>query len=268
MTTENKTMTQQTTKQSVLQAHNVRKSFGTRGNVQQVLKGIDLRVAEGEFVGIMGASGAGKTTLLNVLATIDRATEGTILIDGADISKMKDVELSAFRRNQLGFIFQDYNLLDTLTVKENILLPVSLGKMKKQAAEAQFQSIAKILDIEALADKYPHEISGGQKQRTSAARALINQPSLVFADEPTGALDSKSASSLLGTMADVNKQQGVTIMMVTHDPLASSYCSRVVFLKDGNVYSELYKGDKTRQAFFQEILNVQAVLGGDSVDAL
>lgn len=181
---------------------------------------------------------------------------------------MKDAELSAFRRNQLGFIFQDYNLLDTLTVKENILLPVSLGKMKKQAAEAQFQSIAKILDIEALADKYPHEISGGQKQRTSAARALINQPSLVFADEPTGALDSKSAASLLGTMADVNEQQGVTIMMVTHDPLASSYCSRVVFLKDGNVYSELYKGDKTRQAFFQEILNVQAVLGGDSVDAL
>jgi len=267
MTTDNTTI-QKTTKQTVLQAQNVRKSFGARGNVQQVLKGIDLRVAEGEFVGIMGASGAGKTTLLNVLATIDRSTEGTILIDGVDISKMKDAELSAFRRNQLGFIFQDYNLLDTLTVKENILLPVSLGKMKKQAAEAQFQSIAKILDIEALADKYPHEISGGQKQRTSAARALINQPSLVFADEPTGALDSKSASSLLGTMADVNKQQGVTIMMVTHDPLASSYCSRVVFLKDGNVYSELYKGDKTRQAFFQEILNVQAVLGGDSVDAL
>ena len=268
MTTENKTIKQKISNQTVLQAHNVRKSFGTRGNVQQVLKGIDLRVAEGEFVGIMGASGAGKTTLLNVLATIDRSTEGTILIDGVDISKMKDAELSAFRRNQLGFIFQDYNLLDTLTVKENILLPVSLGKMKKQAAEAQFQSIAKILDIEALADKYPHEISGGQKQRTSAARALINQPSLVFADEPTGALDSKSASSLLGTMADVNKQQGVTIMMVTHDPLASSYCSRVVFLKDGNVYSELYKGDKTRQAFFQEILNVQAVLGGDSVDTL
>lgn len=268
MTTENKTIKQKISNQTVLQAHNVRKSFGTRGNVQQVLKGIDLRVAEGEFVGIMGASGAGKTTLLNVLATIDRSTEGTILIDGVDISKMKDAELSAFRRNQLGFIFQDYNLLDTLTVKENILLPVSLGKMKKQAAEAQFQSIAKTLDIEALADKYPHEISGGQKQRTSAARALINQPSLVFADEPTGALDSKSASSLLRTMAEVNKQQGVTIMMVTHDPLASSYCSRVVFLKDGNVYSELYKGDKTRQAFFQEILNVQAVLGGDSVDAL
>lgn len=257
-----------TSKKTVLHAQNVRKSFGSRGNVQQVLKGIDLRVEEGEFVGIMGASGAGKTTLLNVLATIDRATEGTILISGSDISKMKDAEMSAFRRNQLGFIFQDYNLLDTLTVKENILLPVSLGKMRKKLAEAEFRSIADILGIADLADKYPHEISGGQKQRTSAARALINQPSMVFADEPTGALDSKSASSLLGTMADVNVKRGVTIMMVTHDPLASSYCSRVVFLKDGNVYSELYKGDKTRQAFFQEILNVQAVLGGDSVDAL
>ncbi|MGG0668844.1 MULTISPECIES: ABC transporter ATP-binding protein [Bacillales] len=253
---------------TVLHAQNIRKSYGTRGNVQQVLKGIDLRVMEGEFVGIMGASGAGKTTLLNVLATIDRTTEGSILIGDADISKMKDRELSAFRRDKLGFIFQDYNLLDTLTVKENILLPVSLGKMKKRVAEDQFKSIADILGIKELADKYPHEISGGQKQRTSAARALINKPSMVFADEPTGALDSKSASSLLGTLEDVNKQRGVTIMMVTHDPVASSYCSRVVFLKDGNIYSELYRGDKTRQAFFQEILKVQGVLGGDSVDAL
>lgn len=253
---------------TVLHAQNIRKSYGTRGNVQEVLKGIDLRVMEGEFVGIMGASGAGKTTLLNVLATIDRTTEGSILIGDSDISKMKDRELSAFRRDKLGFIFQDYNLLDTLTVKENILLPVSLGKMKKRVAEDQFKSIADILGIKELADKYPHEISGGQKQRTSAARALINKPSMVFADEPTGALDSKSASSLLGTLEDVNKQRGVTIMMVTHDPVASSYCSRVVFLKDGNIYSELYRGDKTRQAFFQEILKVQGVLGGDSVDAL
>jgi len=253
---------------TVLHAQNVRKSYGTRGNVQQVLKGIDLRVMEGEFVGIMGASGAGKTTLLNVLATIDRTTEGSILIGESDISKMKDRELSAFRRDKLGFIFQDYNLLDTLTVKENILLPVSLGKMKKRVAEDRFNSIADILGIKELAEKYPHEISGGQKQRTSAARALINKPSMVFADEPTGALDSKSASSLLGTLEGVNKERGVTIMMVTHDPVASSYCSRVVFLKDGNIYSELYRGEKTRQAFFQEILKVQGVLGGDSVDAL
>jgi bacitracin transport system ATP-binding protein len=258
----------QTTGNTVLHAQNVRKSFGTRGNVQEVLKGIDLRVGEGEFVGIMGPSGAGKTTLLNVLATIDRATEGAVLIDGSDISRMKDGELSAFRRDKLGFIFQDYNLLDTLTVKENILLPISLGKVKNKEAQARFIEIASILGITDIANKYPHEISGGQKQRTSAARALINKPSMVFADEPTGALDSKSAASLLGTMEDVNKQRGVTIMMVTHDPIASSYCSRVVFLKDGNIYSELYRGDKTRQAFFQDILNVQGVLGGDSVDAI
>lgn len=256
------------TQKTVLHAQNVRKSFGTRGNVQQVLKGVNLRVVEGEFVGIMGASGAGKTTLLNVLATIDRTTEGSILIGDADISRMKDAELSAFRRNKLGFIFQDYNLLDTLTVKENILLPISLGKVKKNVAEDEFLAIADILGITELANKYPHEISGGQKQRTSAARALINQPSIVFADEPTGALDSKSASSLLGTMEDINKKRGVTIMMVTHDPVASSYCSRVVFLKDGAVYSELYRGDKTRQAFFKDIMNVQVVLGGDDVDAI
>ena len=258
----------QTTKQTVLHAQNVRKSYGSRGNVQEVLKGIDLRVEEGEFVGIMGASGAGKTTLLNILATIDRATEGTILISGSDISKMRDAAMSAFRRKHLGFIFQDYNLLDTLTVRENILLPVSLGKIRKKKAEAEFRSIADILRITEHANKYPHEISGGQKQRTSAARALINRPSMVFADEPTGALDSKSASSLLGTMEDINMKRGVTIMMVTHDPLASSYCSRVIFLKDGNIYSELYKGDKTRQAFFKEILSIQAILGGDSVETL
>lgn len=253
---------------TVLHAQNVRKSYGTRGNIQQVLKGINLRVVEGEFVGIMGPSGSGKTTLLNVLATIDHATEGAILIEKADISKMKDAELSAFRRNKLGFIFQDYNLLDTLTVKENILLPISLEKVNKREAEEQFQGIAGILGIAEIANKYPHDISGGQKQRTSAARALINRPSMVFADEPTGALDSKSASSLLGTIEALNQKQGVTIMMVTHDPVASSYCSRVVFLKDGMIYSELYRGDKTRQAFFKDIMNVQAVLGGDHVDAL
>ncbi|HJF31392.1 MAG TPA: ABC transporter ATP-binding protein [Sporosarcina psychrophila] len=257
-----------TMNKTVLHAQNIRKSYGSRNNVQQVLKGIELRVHEGEFVGIMGSSGAGKTTLLNVLATIDRTTEGSILIGDSDISKMKDRELSAFRRDKLGFIFQDYNLLDTLTVKENILLPVSLGKMNKKEAEAEFTAIADILGIKELANKYPHEISGGQKQRTSAARALINRPSMVFADEPTGALDSKSASSLLGTLEDVNNKRGVTIMMVTHDPLASSYCSRVVFLKDGSIYTELYRGDKTRQAFFQEILKVQGILGGDSVDTI
>lgn len=252
----------------VLQSTNVRKVYGTRQNMQEVLKGIDLKVREGEFVGIMGPSGAGKTTLLNVLATIDRASEGSIRIAGTEIATMRDRELSTFRREQLGFIFQDYNLLDTLTAKENILLPISLSKVSKQEGESRFTSIADILGITELADKYPHQLSGGQKQRTAAARALINNPSMIFADEPTGALDSKSASSLLETLERVNRENEVTIMMVTHDPLASSYCSRVVFLRDGQIYSELYRGEETRQQFFQEILKVQAMLGGETVDSI
>ena len=216
----------------------------------------------------MGPSGSGKTTLLNVLATIDRTTSGSIHIDNEDISTLNDTALSTFRRNKLGFIFQDYNLLDTLTVKENILLPLSLSKMSRRQAEREFVVIADVLGIKELANKYPYEISGGQKQRTAAGRALIHQPSIVFADEPTGALDSKSASSLLSVMEEVNQKRGVTIIMVTHDPVASSYCSRVVFLKDGKIYSELYRGDKTRQAFFKEIIDVQAVLGGDHVDSV
>ena len=251
---------------TMLLAQNVRKSYGKKGSVQPVLKGIDLRVAEGEFVGIMGPSGSGKTTLLNVLATIDRPTAGKIHIEDADVSEMKDAELSAFRRSKLGFIFQDYNLLDTLTVKENILLPVSLGKKNRAAAEKEFQAIAKSLGIDGLAHKYPHELSGGQKQRTSASRALIHRPAMVFADEPTGALDSKSASALLETIAALNRERRGTIVMVTHDPVASSYCSRVIFLKDGMIYSEVYRGGKTRQAFFKDIMDVQAILGGDTVD--
>lgn len=253
---------------TVLHAQEVRKSFGVRGNVQQVLKGINLRVMEGEFVGIMGPSGSGKSTLIKVLATIDKATEGKILVEDTDVSIMKNTELSAFRRKKLGFIFQDYNLLDTLTVKENILLPLSLDKMKKASVEADFQAMAADLGIREIAHKYPNEISGGQRQRTSAARALIHRPSIVFADEPTGALDSKAASSLLGMLEELNGQHNITIMMVTHDPVASSYCSRVVFLKDGMLYSELYRGSKTRQAFFKDILNVQAVLGGDHIDTV
>ncbi|MEN0642666.1 ABC transporter ATP-binding protein [Alkalicoccobacillus gibsonii] len=248
--------------QTVLLAEGVRKSFGTKGSAQQVLKGIDLRVLEGEFVGIMGPSGSGKTTLLNTLATIDRSTEGQIFINDHELSKMKDRQLSTIRRRYLGFIFQDYNLLDTLTVKENILLPVSLTKISKEQAEKEFQAIAGLLGISDLADKYPTEISGGQKQRTSAARALIHSPSLVFADEPTGALDSKAASNLLENLHEINQVRQVTIVMVTHDPLASSYCNRVIFLKDGQIFSELYRGEKTRESFFKDILDMQAVLGG------
>lgn len=175
---------------------------------------------------------------------------------------MKDRQLSSIRRQHLGFIFQDYNLLDTLTVKENILLPVSLTKISKNQAETEFRAISGILGITELANKYPSEISGGQKQRTSAARALIHSPSLVFADEPTGALDSKAASNLLENLDEINQTRQVTIVMVTHDPLASSYCNRVVFLKDGRIFSELYRGEKTRESLFKDILDMQAVLGG------
>ncbi|WP_336758006.1 ABC transporter ATP-binding protein [Paenibacillus sp. USHLN196] len=254
--------------ETVLHARNVHKSYGSKGGAQQVLKGKDLRVLRKEFVGIMGPSGSGKTTLLNVLATIDRTTNGTILIEDEDISTMNNTALSAFRRNKLGFIFQDYNLLDTLTVKENILLPISLSKKSKQQAENEFTAIADVLGIQELSQKYPFEISGGQKQRTAAGRALIHQPSIIFADEPTGALDSKSASSLLSVMEEVNRKRKVTIIMVTHDPVASSYCNRVVFLKDGKIYSELYRGEKSRQSFFKEIIDVQAVLGGDHIDSI
>ena len=251
----------------ILSGRKIKKVYGKKLNAQEVLKGIDMEVNEGEFVGIMGPSGSGKTTLLNVLCSIDNATEGVIEINGKNLRKMKERELSNFRREQLGFIFQDYNLLDTLTVKENILLPLSMSKVSKAEAEQRFNEITNLLGIKELAPKYPNEISGGQKQRTSAARALITNPSIVFADEPTGALDSKAATALLSNLEKINLEKKVTIMMVTHDPVAASFCSRVLFLKDGQLYTELYKGEKNRKSFFQEIMNTQGVLGGDGYDA-
>lgn len=248
---------------SLLVARNIKKTYGKRTNIQQVLKGIDIEVLKGEFVGIMGASGSGKTTLLNVLCSIDKPTDGVIEINGQALHTMNDRALAHFRKDTLGFIFQDYNLLDTLTVKENILLPLSIRKMDKRIIEDRFQMIVKQLDITNIVDKYPNEISGGQKQRTSAARALITQPALIFADEPTGALDSKTATALLSKLAKINEQEQVTIMMVTHDAVAASFCSRVLFLKDGELFTELYRGDQERQQFFQHIMHTQAVLSGD-----
>ena len=252
---------------AILIARKIRKIYGKKATAQEVLKGIDLEVEKGEFVGIMGPSGSGKTTLLNVLCSIDNVTEGIVNINGRQLQTMKESELAAFRRDELGFIFQDYNLLDTLTVKENILLPLSIKHIPKAAAELRFQQLVKVLGIEGIVNKYPNEISGGQKQRTSAARALIGKPSIVFADEPTGALDSKSATALLDNLENINREQQVTIMVVTHDAVAASFCSRVLFLKDGALYTELYKGDKSRQDFFQQILHTQSVLGGDGYDA-
>ncbi len=252
---------------AILRGRKIKKVFGKKSNAQEVLKDIDMEVQEGEFVGIMGPSGSGKTTLLNVLASIDKVTAGVIEINNNNLQKMREQQLSKFRREQLGFIFQDYNLLDTLTVKENIYLPLSVGKIPKAQGKARIREITELLGIDDILDKYPNEISGGQKQRTSAARALVGNPSIVFADEPTGALDSKSATALLSNLEKINQEKKVTIIMVTHDSVAASFCSRVLFLKDGQIYSELYKGEKDRKQFFQEIMNTQGVLSGDGYDA-
>ncbi|MEC3656678.1 ABC transporter ATP-binding protein [Bacillus siamensis] len=246
----------------ILEAGNIRKNYGNKLNKQEVLKGIDLQIQKGEFVSIMGPSGSGKTTLLNVLSSIDKVSAGTIRLNETEITSMKEKQLAEFRKRHLGFIFQDYNLLDTLTVKENILLPLSITKMSKKEADRRFAETAEELGIYELRDKYPSEISGGQKQRTSAARAVIHEPGIIFADEPTGALDSKAASDLLNKLSRLNQKRRATIVMVTHDPVAASYSGRVVFIKDGRVYTQLNKGGQDRPDFFQDIMKTQGVLGG------
>ena len=247
---------------NILKGTKIYKSYGNKYNKQEVLKGIDIGVREGEFVSIMGASGSGKTTLLNVLSSIDKVSQGSISIEGKEMTEMKEKQLAQFRKNHLGFIFQEYNLLDTLTVKENILLPLSISKTPKKEADFKFERVATELGIYDIKDKYPNEISGGQKQRTSAARAFIHEPSIIFADEPTGALDSKSASDLLNKLSDLNQKRKATILMVTHDPVAASYCNRVIFIKDGQIYTQLNKGEESRQDFFKDIMKTQGVLGG------
>jgi bacitracin transport system ATP-binding protein len=247
---------------SILIASKIHKSYGNKFNKQEVLKSLDINIEKGEFVSIMGASGSGKTTLLNVLSSIDTINSGSISIEGTEITGMKEKQLAEFRKNHLGFIFQEYNLLDTLTVKENILLPLTITKATPREADLKFDSVAKELGIYDLKDKYPNEISGGQKQRTSAARAFIHEPSIIFADEPTGALDSKSASDLLNKLGELNEKRKATIVMVTHDPVAASYCHRVIFIKDGQIYTQLHKGQDTRQNFFKDIMKTQGVLGG------
>lgn len=247
---------------NILEAKKIHKSYGNKFNKQEVLKSLDISIEKGEFVSIMGASGSGKTTLLNVLSSIDKINGGTITIEGTEISSMKEKQLAEFRKNYLGFIFQEYNLLDTLTVKENILLPLTITKARPAEADQKFEAVAKELGIYDVKDKYPNEISGGQKQRTSAARAFIHEPSIIFADEPTGALDSKSASDLLNKLSELNEKRKATIVMVTHDPVAASYCHRVIFIKDGQIYTQLHKGNDTRQNFFKDIMKTQGVLGG------
>lgn len=253
--------------ENVLVAKSLKKIYGSRGINYTALQNIDMEIRQGEFVGIMGPSGAGKTTLLNIISTIDKPTSGTVAIDGDDIVSMKENQLSNFRRSKLGFIFQDFNLLDTLSVKENIILPLTLAKANPKVIEQRVEEVGRTLGIEDILQKYPYEISGGQKQRTAAARAIIHQPKLILADEPTGALDSKSSMELLQCLSDLNQQNGVNIMMVTHDAFAASYCKRIIFIKDGQLFTELHKGS-SRKEFFQKILDVLKTMGGDNSDLI
>jgi putative ABC transport system ATP-binding protein len=253
---------------TIVKAKGIRKVYGVKGNIFTALDGIDLNVQEGEFVGIMGPSGAGKSTLLNVLATIDEPTSGEIVIDGTNIVNMKEEQLSNFRRDKLGFIFQDYNLLDTLTVKENILLPLALARMGVNELEKRVYEVADKFGILPILEKYPYQISGGQKQRTAASRAIVSKPSLILADEPTGALDSKSATDLLESLKDLSQHDKATILMVTHDAFAASYCQRILFIKDGKLFTELVKGKTKRKEFFNKVLDVLSALGGGSVDVI
>lgn len=244
---------------TIIQTKNLSKSYGKT----QVLKNIDLAVEEGEFTAIMGPSGSGKTTLMNTLSTIDTFNGGNIWIEGTSLLEVKKKSLREFRQKRMGFIFQDYNLLDTLTVKENILLPLSLQKTPVEEMEKRLSNIIQPLNIESILNHYPSEISGGQKQRTASARAIITNPAIVFADEPTGALDSRSATQLLEQIESLNQTFKTTIMMITHDPYAASYCQRVIFLRDGKIVNELFKGEQTQKEFFDRILTFQSTLGGN-----
>ena len=249
---------------TLLEINNVTKYYGNGEAVTKALDGVNFRMEQGEFTAIMGASGSGKSTLLNVIATIDRPSSGRILLEGKDIAEMREQELAAFRRDRLGFIFQEYNLLDTLTVTENIVLPLNLQKRPLRETQIKLQSVSASLEITQQLSKFPRQLSGGQRQRAACARALITEPALVLADEPTGALDSANSKSLMQTFTLMNQKLGSTILMVTHDAVVGSYASRVLFLKDGKIWNELYRGDRTRQAMYQEILNTMAVLGGEA----
>ena len=248
---------------TILDVANMEKYYGSRGNMTKALDGISFQVLEGEFVGIMGASGSGKTTLLNCVSTIDRITSGQIEVGGQDITKLKGNALNRFRREELGFIFQDFHLLDTLTVYENIALALSIRHVSPGEIEKRVKEAAGKLGISGILSKYPYQISGGEKQRTASARAIVGGPKLILADEPTGALDSKAAGRLLGLFEQINRE-GQTILMVTHSTRAASHASRVLFIKDGAVFNELRRGDESRDAFFARIMEVVSFLGGEA----
>lgn len=248
---------------NILSVENIEKYYGNKDNITKAIDNISFKVDKGEFVGIMGPSGSGKTTLLNCISTIDNVTTGSIVINGKDITKLKSKQLEKFRRDELGFIFQDFNLLDTLTAYENIALALTIQGKRPKEIDALIKNVAKSLGIDEILNKFPYQISGGQKQRVASARAIVTNPSLILADEPTGALDSKSARMLLDSFESLNKNLDATILMVTHDAFTASYAHRILFIKDGKIFNELVRGTDSRYEFFDRIIKVITLLGGD-----
>lgn len=241
----------------------IEKYYGTDKTVTKAVDRVSFAVEQGEFIGVMGASGSGKTTLLNMLSAIDRVTAGHIFYEDTDITELSEDQIARFRKDNLGFVFQEYNLLDTLTLEENIMLAMSLRKEKKRVIEKECREMLRLLGIEEVKDQFPYQVLGGQKQRCACARALVNHPKLILADEPTGALDSRAAQTLLETFTRMNQEQKATIFMVTHDAFSASYCGRILFLKDGKIFHELIRGEKQRRAFLNEILDVLSLIGGE-----
>lgn len=251
---------------NILEVRNIEKYYGNKEAVTKAINDISFSVEKGEFVGIMGPSGSGKSTLLNCISTIDNVTTGHIFIDNVDITRLKGSKIEDIRRDKLGFIFQDFNLLDTLTAYENIALALTINNKKGLIVDKLVKEAAEKLNIEDVLNKYPYQMSGGQKQRVAAARAIVNEPTLILADEPTGALDSKSAKMLLNSMEDLNCKLNSTILMVTHDAFTASYANRILFIKDGKIFNEIIKGKDSRKQFFNKIIEVVTLLGGDSKD--
>ena len=248
---------------NILKVEKIEKYYGNKDNITKAIDNISFRVDKGEFVGIMGPSGSGKTTLLNCISTIDNVTTGNIIINDKDITKMKSKQLENFRKDELGFIFQDFNLLDTLTAYENIALALTIQGVKPREIDTKIKNVAESLGILEVLNKYPYQMSGGQKQRVASARAIVTNPSLILADEPTGALDSKSSRLLLDSFEKLNKDLEATILMVTHDAFTASYAHRILFIKDGKVFNELVRGNDSRREFFNRIIEVVTLLGGD-----
>ncbi len=254
--------------ETILKIDNIEKYYGNTSSLTKALNGVSFEVEKGEFIAIMGSSGSGKTTLLNCISTIDKVTSGHIYLGSTDITKLKGNDLNRFRREELGFIFQDFNLLDTLTAYENIALALSIQNVPPKEIKERIDRVAKHLSIKDVLEKYPYQMSGGQRQRVASARAIVTNPKLILADEPTGALDSKSAKMLLERFNYLNETLDSTILLVTHDAFTASYASRVIFIKDGKMFDEIIRGKDSRKEFFDKIIDVVTLLGGDLFDAL